>query len=122
VKQIVALYLAQAREFLRDRSAVLFVLLLPVAFGVFFGLVFSEGGSFVLQLGVTNEDRGPVGAEIIATLNAPQLQKGIVVHTGSRAELLDTLESGEIHVLLVLPADLSEGLAERRQVYLRITY
>ena len=37
MKAITALYLAQAREFLRDRSAVLFVLLLPVVFGVFFG-------------------------------------------------------------------------------------
>lgn len=48
MKTILALYLAQAKEFLRDRSSILFVLLLPVAFGVFFGLLFSGSQRDVL--------------------------------------------------------------------------
>ena len=76
MKAITALYLAQAREFLRDRSAVLFVVLLPVAFGVFFGLVFSEGGSFTLQLGLANEDLGPMGAQIVENLWVPEAKGG----------------------------------------------
>ena len=43
VKHLKALYLANAREFMRDRMTVFLVLLLPVSLAVFFGLIF--GGS-----------------------------------------------------------------------------
>jgi ABC-2 type transport system permease protein len=122
MKQIVALYLAQAREFLRDRTAVLFVLLLPVAFGVFFGLVFSEGGGFILQLGIVNEDRGPVGDTIVDMLQTPGDQKGIALQIGSREELLNALENESLHVLIVLPQDLSDRLAAKQQVDLEVFY
>ncbi|NIS81756.1 MAG: ABC transporter permease [Anaerolineales bacterium] len=122
MKQIVALYLAQAREFLRDRSALLFVLLLPVAFGVFFGLIFSEGGSFSLQLGVVNEDRGPIGEEIIAALQAPEAQQGIGLHPGNREQLLADLEQGKVHVLIVLPYNLSARLGAGEQATVEVFY
>ncbi len=51
MKAITALYLASAREFLRDRSAVLFVLLLPVAFAAFFGMLFGGGNASALPGG-----------------------------------------------------------------------
>src|SRR3990172_11266137 len=91
MKQIAALYVAQAKEFLRDRTSLIFVLLLPVAFGVFFGLVFSGGGGFTLQLGVVNEDAGPAGAEFVAKLQSPEAAQGINVRVGSRAEMLALL-------------------------------
>ncbi len=122
MEQIVSLYLAQAREFLRDRSAVFFVLLLPVAFGVFFGLIFSGGSSFVLQLGVVDEDRGTAGSTIIDMLQTPDIQKGISLRVGDRAEMLDALENEQIHVLILFPHGLSEDLAAERQVDLEILY
>ena len=42
--QLKALYLTNAREFTRDRMPVFLVLLLPVALGSFFGLLFGGGG------------------------------------------------------------------------------
>lgn len=122
MKQIRSLYLAQARQFLRDRTAVLFVLLIPVVFGVFFGLVFSGGGSFNLQLGLSNEDLGPVGAEIVAALSAPEALSGITVHPGPRDDMLAALEEGHIHVLLVFPADMSERMLAGTQAKLLAYY
>ena len=66
--RISALYLANAREFLRDRMAMFLVMLLPVAFAVFFGLIFGGEDGFTLQLGVVNEDNGPAGAQFLASL------------------------------------------------------
>jgi ABC-2 type transport system permease protein len=43
MKGIAALYTANAKEFLRDRTAVVLILLLPIALVVFFGLVFDGG-------------------------------------------------------------------------------
>jgi ABC-2 type transport system permease protein len=111
MKEVLALYLAQAREFLRDRSSVFFVLLLPVGFGVFFSLVFSGGGGFTLQLGLANEDQGPAGTRFVQQLQSPEVEKMLALHTGSRAELLDALNKGDLSAVVVLPSDLSASLA-----------
>jgi ABC-2 type transport system permease protein len=110
MKSIVALYKAQALEFVRDRSSVLFVLLLPVIFGVFFGLIFSDTGSFTLQLGLANQDLGPLGASISASLITSKAD-AIDIRIGHEDELLAALEDGELHAVLVLPPGLSENYA-----------
>jgi ABC-2 type transport system permease protein len=122
MKAITALYLAQAREFLRDRSAVLFVLALPVAFGVFFGLVFSEGGSFTLQLGLTNEDLGPVGAQIVENLRAPEAKGGYNLSIGEREGLMAILRRGDLHALLVLPENLSQSVMDGQSAVIEVFY
>jgi ABC-2 type transport system permease protein len=122
MKAVFSLYLAQAREFLRDRSGVLFVLLLPVAFGVFFGLVFSEGGSFTLALGVVNEDQGPAGERIVNNLAVSESLSGFALSVGEREDLMAKLEQGELHVLLVLPAKLSEAIDFGQSVEVLVFY
>ena len=42
MKAFAALYLATARQFLRDRMAILFTMLLPLLMAVFFGLIFAK--------------------------------------------------------------------------------
>ena len=122
MKAVKALYLAQAREFLRDRSAVLFVLLLPVAFGVFFGLVFSEGGSFTLQLGLANEDLGSIGSQIVAKLDAPEIKGGYNLSTGGREDLMAVLRRGDLHALLVLPENLSQSVMDGQSAIIEVFY
>lgn len=109
MKSIVGLYKAQALTFLRDRSSVLFVLLLPVIFGVFFGLIFSDSGSFTLQLGLTNQDTGPLGGSISDNLVSSNID-AIAVQTGSEAALMDALEKGDLHAVVVLPPGLTDNL------------
>jgi ABC-2 type transport system permease protein len=108
MKSIIGLYRAQALEFIRDRSSVLFVLLLPVVFGVFFGLIFSDSGSFTLQLGIANQDFGPLGASIAENLVSSKVD-AIAVHAGSEDELLVELEKGNVHAVLVFPPGLTEN-------------
>ncbi len=124
MKEITALYMAQAREFLRDRSTLFFVLLLPVAFGVFFGLVFSGtgGGSFTLQLGIVNEDTGTVGAEFVKNLQSPEAAKAFNVSTGTREKMLDDLNKANLQVVLVLPANMSASLAAGQPVSVDVFY
>jgi ABC-2 type transport system permease protein len=122
MKAVSSLYLAQAREFLRDRSAVLFVLLLPVAFGVFFGLVFSEGSSFTLQLGLANEDLGPAGGQIVKGLESPEAKGGYHLSTGSREELMATLGRGDLHALLILPENLSQSMMSGQSAVIEVFY
>jgi ABC-2 type transport system permease protein len=122
MKAVFSLYIAQGREFLRDRSGVLFVLLLPVAFGAFFGLAFSGGGDFTLQLGVVNEDRGPTGGQIVSNLTVKESQSGFAFSVGEREDLMAKLEQGELHVLLVLPERLSEAIYSGQAVEAHVFY
>lgn len=122
MKAITALYLAQAREFLRDRTAVLFVLLIPVVFAVFFGLVFSGGGRFTLHLGLVNEDLGPMGDQIVKNLEAPEAEGGYTLIAGAREDLLASLKRGELHALLILPESLSESTMSGQSAAIEVLY
>ena len=123
MKSVIALYLAQAKESLRDRSFLLFVLLLPVMFGVFFGLVFAgNSGGFTLQLGIANEDTGTAGAEIVKSLQTPEIAKTINLAIGTRDELLVKLDKADLHIVVVLPANLSQVVAARQPAEVEAFY
>jgi len=97
MKEVKALYLANAREFMRDRMTVFLVLLLPVALAVFFGLIFGGGGDGVaLQLGVVNEDVGSAGEEFLSGLEMPEVQEALDLRTGTRPEMLEALNKGQM--------------------------
>jgi ABC-2 type transport system permease protein len=118
MRSVVALYVAQARQFLRDRMTLLFVLLLPVAFGVFFGVAFSGDGNFALGIGIADEDRGPVGEAVLASLPGD----GFDLTTGTRQELITALGSGGLHAVVVLPSDMSASLSDGQPVDLEVYY
>lgn len=122
MKTITALYLAQARGFLRDRSAMFFVLFLPVVFGVFFGLVFGGSGSFTLQLGIVNEDTGSTGEQFIRIVTPPETEEGIEVITGTRQELLTALDKAELHVVLIVPENMTDSLASGQTAAVEVYY
>jgi len=121
MKAITALYLAQAREFLRS-SSVFFVLILPVVFGVFFGLVFGGGGSFALQLGIVNEDAGSTGEQFIHSVTPSESEAGIEVTSGTRQELLAGLDRAELHVVLILPKNMTDSLASGQAATIEVYY
>jgi ABC-2 type transport system permease protein len=117
-----AIYLASAREFMRDRTAVILVLLLPVVLAGFFGLVFGRESDFTIHLGVANEDTGPVGGQVVAGLQAPQLEETVLTRQGTEAELLEALSAGQLSAVFVLPADLSASLSNGQQVTVEVLY
>jgi ABC-2 type transport system permease protein len=119
---ISALYLANAREFLRDRMAMFLVMLLPVAFAVFFGLIFGGEGGFTLQLGVVNEDSGPAGAQFLASLEKSDTEGVFGLHTGTKAEMLAALNEGDVNVVVALPPDLTASLAAGEPATVEVFY
>jgi ABC-2 type transport system permease protein len=100
--------LANAREFLRDRTTVFLVMLLPVVLAVFFGLIFGGDDSFTLHVGVVDEDGGEVGEELISGL---QGQETLGLRFGTRDEMLTALNKGEVSVVIALPAGATVALA-----------
>jgi ABC-2 type transport system permease protein len=117
------LYLVNAKEFLREKMAWILVLLLPVVLASFFGLLFDGGDrSWTLQVGVVNQDTGPAGAQFVEGLAAPVEEGAFGLHIGTQAEMVEALERGDLHVVLVLPEGMSAALAQGQPVVAEVFY
>ncbi len=119
IKSLWALYLANAREFLRDRFTLFLVLLLPVALAVFFGLIFGGGDTFTLEVGVVDEDRGIAGEQILSGLEG---QTMLHVQRGTRDAMVRMLNAEEVSVVVVLPAGATDGLAFGEPIKVEVLY
>ena len=56
MKAFIPLYMANVREFVRDRSALFWTAAFPVMFILIFGVIFSSGNDISFSIGVVNED------------------------------------------------------------------
>lgn len=122
MRSVTALYVANAREFLRDKMASFLTLLLPLLFAIFFGLLFGGTSSYHLNLGLIVEDNGPVGQGISQALSSEDAQQMMKVTTGSRDEVLDRLNKGEVDVVVVLPAGLTQSVSSGMGTPIEVYY
>lgn len=122
MKAFIALYVASAREFLRDRLALIVSIIMPLVFAGFFGLIFSGSGSFRLNVGLVALDNGPAAQQFVALLKSPELQKVINLTEGEEGPLLDSLREGKQHLIMVLPANMSQRLGAGQQVVLPVYF
>jgi len=122
MKMFKELFLANWREFVRDRTALFFTIAFPIIFIVLFGLIFRTPGKFDETVGIALEDQGPVGQQIAAMLEAlPAGQPGqndadnpfakMTFERGGRADLTDRLQRGDIQALVVIPEGTSAAAA-----------
>lgn len=114
MRAFLAIYLATLRQFLRDRMAFLFTMLLPLLMAAFFGMIFANEPAYHLTLGLAVEDDGPVGAAVVQALEAPALASTLSLRRGSPAEIRQAVESGDLPLGLLLPPDLSANAAANR--------
>ncbi len=93
-------------RFLRDRSTVFFVFVLPIGIVMLIGAQF--GGDFSPRLGVAGPDT-PIAADIIARLESePEIT---VVAFDSEDDLLLAVERGKVSAGVSIPTDLDELVA-----------
>ena len=91
----------------RDRSAIFFVFVFPLALILLIGLQF--GGSFAPRLGVLAPSPGTVGEEIIENLESTE---GVeVVELRDEAALVEGVERGSLSAALTIPPELADRLA-----------
>lgn len=102
------LYVANFKEFIRDRMAMFWVLAFPLFFIVLFGVIFSGDNAPSYDLGVADQDGGMVGAAITQGLSAVDIFK---VQSGEEAALRAALEDGDLDLVVVVPAGTTEAVA-----------
>jgi ABC-2 type transport system permease protein len=113
------LYLANVKEFMRDRMALFWTLAFPIMIILLFGLVFSGGGNTTFDIGVAIEDRGTAGMGLDQALRAIPAFK---VTEGARDALLDQLRHGKLRLVVVIPSDLSGAIGARSPAQVQVYY
>lgn len=92
-------------RFIRDRSTVFFVFVLPLGIVVLIGAQF--GGDFSLQLGVAGAD-GPLAERVTTDIDASD--EVTTVTYDDEAELLLAVERGDVSAGLSFPADFESSV------------
>ncbi len=105
------LYIASIKEFVRDRAAIFWTFAFPLVFIVLFGVIFNGGGSPNYTVGIVNEDGGPVGQALASAFKQVSSFK---VQNGSRSDELDKLKKGQVDMVVVIPAGVSQSVTQQQ--------
>jgi len=100
----------------RDRLSFIFILLMPLAFTLFFGLLFG-GGSDRLALAVNNADGGAAAAQLVAALQKSDVVK-VTVQSAADAE--KAVDDNKAAAALLIPKGYSADLAAGNKAALTI--
>jgi ABC-2 type transport system permease protein len=102
----------------RDRLSFIFILIMPLAFTVFFGLLFGANSSVdKLPLAVWDADGGAAAQQLVAALEKSAVVR-VVATTGS--ELEQQIADDRAAAGLVIPAGYSREVADGRQADLTV--
>jgi ABC-2 type transport system permease protein len=102
------LYLANVKEFVRDRMAMFWTLAFPIFFIAIFGLIFSGVNDSKFDVGLALEDQGRAG---LALEQAFKSVSALNIAEGARADLLAQLKAGKLRAVIVVPSGVSSAVA-----------
>jgi ABC-2 type transport system permease protein len=105
-----AIYLSQARLFVRDRVTVIITVLLPLVLGVFFGYVFGPSASSPLRIVVVNQDSGVAATAVVDGITGRR-GADVRVAVDSHGPAMRKLREGDADLVVVVPAGLSDRVA-----------
>lgn len=95
----------------RDRSALFWMLLMPLLFTFFFNLMMGgDGEPRPTGISVVDEDRGFFSRELLGQIDSEDVE---TLPLEERAEADSLLAAGEITRFLVIPPGLSDSIADR---------
>lgn len=119
MKSFRKLYLANLKEFARDRMAIFWTLAFPVVFILVFGVVFSNSEDTNFGIGLAVQDSGPVGVALqTAYISTPALH----ITQGTEADLLAKLKSGALRMVIVVPDGSSAAVASGQTASIKAYY
>ncbi len=117
------LYLANLREFTRDRTALFFTVAFPILFILMFGLIFSRPNRLDARVGIALEDQGTVAQQVATALESlPKGQPGqqaednpfseLTFEHGSQTALEGKLRRGDLDAVVVIPAGTTDRVSK----------
>mgnify|MGYP006300602815 CR=1 FL=1 len=125
MKRIFPIVLKDLLQYAKNVQMIVFMFVMPIAFTFLFGIVFADEGTdngIQWNLGVSNQDQGSTGAQLLEHLEADD-SLAITSVDGSEMELRTLVEEGDFTAVLVIPADytllLENGQTPQLTIYTR---
>jgi len=107
MRGLASLSRANLKSFIRDRSALFWMLAFPILFVVLFGTIFSGGGSPNYDLGWVDQDGSAGSAQIRATFERTGL---VTLHDGTLEAERTAMQQGDVDGIVVVPSGVGAAI------------
>ena len=110
------------RQRVRDRSAILFAIVIPLGLAAAFSLLIPRGTTFHASYAVHDADGGPVATTLVDHVLGALVDNGVADVTSVATEdaALAALEDGETAAAILIPAGFSDAVAAGTPTRIRI--
>lgn len=110
------------RQRIRDRSAILFAVVIPLGLAAAFALLIPRGSTLHVEYVVYDGDGGPVATTLIDHVLGTLVDTGVaeVSQVDSEAAAMDALDGGETSAAILIPAGFSDAIATGKATQVRI--
>ena len=110
------------RQRIRDRSAILFAVVIPLGLATAFSLLIPRGSDFQVAFVIHDGDGGQVAAALIEHLTGPIADDGIadVSIASGEAAALDRLDDGSTSVAILIPDGFSDAVTSGAPTTIRL--
>ncbi|HLF26032.1 MAG TPA: ABC transporter permease [Anaerolineae bacterium] len=121
MKTFANLYIAELKEYIRDRMAVFWTIAFPLLFIFLFGMIFSGGDSgFSMQVGLVARGSDPASAGLV--MGFRQVPVFELTESADLESELAALRAGDRDMVVVLPDDLSQSVAGGQSATVEVYY
>jgi ABC-2 type transport system permease protein len=121
MKTFLNLYVAEVKEFTRDRMAIFWTIAFPLLFIMLFGMIFSGGNTgFSLDVGLVAQGSDPATAGVVAGFRQVPVFK--LSESADLDAELAALRAGERDMVVVLPPDLPGAIASGQTGTVEVYY
>lgn len=110
------------RQRIRDRSAILFAIVIPLGLAAAFTMLIPRGSTFHAEYVVHDADGGPISVALVDHVLGALVESGVadVSEVGSEAAAMAALETGETSAAILIPAGFSDAVTAGAATEIRI--
>jgi len=110
------------RQRVRDRSAILFAIVIPLGLAAAFSMLIPRGSTFHAEYVVHDGDGGPVAATLVDHVLGALVETGVadVTQVESETAAMIALDAGETSAAILIPAGFSDAIATGTATEVRI--
>jgi len=115
MKAFKEIFLAQFKMFVRERITLMITIILPLALGIFLGLIFSREEAQELRVLFVNEDRTDMVRFMIQGIIEGTKDTQLKIKEAARADALTQLQEDKVDSVLVFPEGTSLSVAGEKE-------
>jgi ABC-2 type transport system permease protein len=116
---IASLYVANVKEFVRDRAALFWTFAFPLLFIVLFGLIYGNSGTVSFNLVVVDHDNTASSQRLAAAFRSASFFK---IKSESETQAQADVKSGGVDILLVIPSGFQTQIGAHQPAQLQMVY